>query len=272
MVVPAHSQPLYAVAAGELVFAALVGAEVKAGDVIVRLQNPELELALAEQTGTVRERRTRLEQLRTMQAALPSAGRLIPTAAAELADAEAQLAEHRAMVGSLTIRTAVSGRVLAPPGEASERRDEDALRPWSGSPLEGRNVGAWIEPGTALAVIATGDEKIAWAGVEQADIPAVDVGQKVRLIADQQPMEILTGRVLDVARRARSNNSDRTRASRRSESSLEDAWYHVVRIELDESAAPLVPGARGTGKIATYDSTVGELVLNQVRRTFQRVF
>ena len=272
MVIPAYSQPLYAVAAGELVFAAPVGAEVNAGEEIVRLRNPELELALAEQTGTVRERRTRLAQLRTLQAVSPSAGRLIPTAAAELADAEAQLAEHRAMVESLTIRTAVAGHVLAPPGVAIERRDVGALRPWSGSPLEGRNVGAWIERGTALAVVATGDEKVAWAGVEQADIPAVDVGQKVRLFADQQPTQILTGRVLDVARRARSNDGNRMRADRRSESPLEDAWYHVVRIELDETAASLVPGARGTAKIATYDSTVGELVLDQVRRTFQRVF
>jgi putative peptide zinc metalloprotease protein len=272
MVVPAKSHPLFAVAAGELVFAAPVGAEVKAGDVIVRLRNPELELALAEQAGAVRERRTRLEQLRTLQAVVPSAGKLIPTASAELADSEAQLAEHRAMVESLTIRTAVAGRVLEPPAVMAKRREDGALRPWSGSPMEARNTGAWIEPGTALAVIAAGDEKIAWAGVEQADVPAVEVGQQVRLIADQQPMQILTGRVLDVARRARRNDGDRGPASQRSESSLDDAWYHVVQIELEKSAAPLVPGARGTAKIETYDSTVGELVLNQVRRTFQRVF
>jgi len=78
--------------------------------------------------------------------------------------------------------------------------------------------------------------------------------------------------VREVARRARSNESDETQGSRRENDSLDDAWYHVVQIELDAADMPLLPGARGVAKIATYESTVGELVLNEVRRTFQRVF
>jgi hypothetical protein len=85
-------------------------------------------------------------------------------------------------------------------------------------------------------------------------------------------MKILTGRVQEVARRARSNESDAAPNSRRENESLDNGWYHVVQIELDAAETPLLPGARGMAKIATYESTVGELVLNEVRRTFQRVF
>jgi putative peptide zinc metalloprotease protein len=272
VVVPAQSHPVFAVAAGELVFAAPVGTEVKSGEVVVGLRNPELELALAVQEGIVRERRVRLEQLRTLQSVSPTAARTLPTAMAELADAEAQLAEHKSMVEALTVRAPAAGRILAAPDQVAQQLADGTLRPWSGSPLDGRTRGAWIEPGTPLAIIAAGEEQVAWAGVEQADVPAVEVGQPVRLIADQQPMEILTGRVREVARRARSNNSDAVRGSRRVDDTLDDAWYHVVQIELDAAAAPLLPGARGIAKIATYESTVGELVLNEVRRTFQRVF
>jgi putative peptide zinc metalloprotease protein len=271
VVVPAKSYPVFAVAAGELALAAPIGSKVKAGDVVVRLRNSELELALAAQQGTVRERRVRLEQLRTLQSVSPTAARTLPTAAAELADAQSQLTEHKAMVDALTVRAPAAGRILAAPDQVAQQRADGMLRPWTGSPLDERNRGAWIEPGTPLAVIATGEKQLAWAGVEQADVPAVEVGQSVRLIADQQPMEILIGRVREVARRARSNESDETPGSRRENDSL-DAWYHVVQIELDATATPLLPGARGVAKIATYESTVGELVLNEVRRTFQRVF
>jgi hypothetical protein len=74
-----------------------------------------------------------------------------------------------------------------------------------------------------------------------------------------------------VARRARSNQSQ-TIADERRESPLGDGRYHVVQIELDDVAAPLLAGARGRAKIATFDSTIGELLLTRLRRTFQRVF
>jgi putative peptide zinc metalloprotease protein len=271
VIVPADFHPVFAVTAGELSFVAPRGAEVKAGEVIARLHNPELELALREQEAAVRERRQRLAQLRTLQGALPSAGSMIPTAAAELADAESQLAEHRTMAESLILRAPTAGRVLDPPKRSLDGRDAGALREWSGSLLEDRNLGAWIEPGTPLAVIARDDAWVAWAGVEQADVTEVAVGQPVRLIADQSPTTIIEGRVREVARRARTNEGGVQR-SRQTDRGLDNGWYHVVQIELSEPEAPLLAGARGTAKIATYHSTVGELVLNQLRRTFQRVF
>jgi putative peptide zinc metalloprotease protein len=270
VIVPASAQPVFAVTAGELVKAAPVDAEVKAGDVIAELRNPELELAVQELEGAVRERAARLRQLRTLQSSLPAASRMIPTAAAELADAEAQLAERRATAKTLIIRAPIAGRVLAPPERKAQRRAAGELRPWSGSPLEEQNLGASIEPGTPLAVIASGEQFVAWAGVQQADVPEIEVGQPVCMVADQLPMQIVAGRVASVARRARSNASAGIVEQQPSDSAL--GWYHVIEIELDEPAATLLPGARGLAKIATYDSTVGKLVLTQLRRTFQRVF
>jgi putative peptide zinc metalloprotease protein len=271
MLVPASAQPVFAVTAGELITTATIGAEVQAGDIIAELRNPELDLAVAELEAAVRQRRARLAQLRTLQASLPAALRMIPTAAAELADAEAQLADRRALADTLTIRAPIAGRIVAPPDRPAERRAAGQLRPWTGSPLDEKNLGAWIESGTPLAVIAANDELVAWAGVQQADVPEVEVGQPVRMVADQLPMQIVNGRVISVARRARTNEQLAEGNRQPDHSSLGDGWYHVVEIELDEPAATLLPGARGTVKIATYDSTVGKLVLNELRRTFQRV-
>jgi putative peptide zinc metalloprotease protein len=272
VVVPEKSHPLFAVTAGELEFAVEAGAAVKRGDVVARLRNETLELALAEQQGEVRELRTRLEQLRTLQASLPAAARLIPTTTAELTDAEVQLAEHKAIIESLEIRAPADGRVFAPPDRPAEERAARTLGGWRGSPLDSRNLGAWIEAGTPLAVLAEGGGGWkAWAGVEQADVPAVEPGQAARVLVNQQLAKVISGKVIDVARRARSNKGRFTARAERS-NSLGEAEYHVVQIALDSPPASLLPGARGEAKIATYESTVGRIVLDELRRTFQRVF
>ncbi len=266
--VPAEMHPLFAITGGELEYAVAEGATVQAGDVIARLNNPEALLALARREGEVAERRVRLEHLRTLQAQLPAAARMIPTAAAELADAEALLAEQRAIVDSLVIRAPASGRVLAGPPREREHRG-DALPSWSGSPLDARNRGAWIDPGAPLAVVAAPGGWIAWAGVDQADVPAVNEGQGVRMVVDQQPSTVHTGRVTRVSRRARENQ---TAPQRRDDAAMagEDR-YHVVEISIDASDAPLLAGARGVAKIATYESTLGRIVWHELRQTFARV-
>ena len=272
VIVPARSHPLFAIAPGELRFTAAPGAWVESGDEVARLSNPEIELAIAQQRGVVRERRVRLAQLKTLQGSLPSAARTLPAAAAELADAEAQLAEQEAMAEKLVVRAPAAGRVLPPPERPADRSSGEKLGQWDGSPLDSRNLGAWIAAGTPLAVVAELGGWTAWAGVEQAEIAAVETGQAVRLMVSQEPMTIFTGRVANVARQARSNRPHDAPAPPPGSESLGDAWYHVVDIELDDDAAPLLPAARGTAKIDAYRSTFGALVLRQLQRTFRRVF
>jgi putative peptide zinc metalloprotease protein len=272
VVVPAHSLPLFAVAAGHVEFALPVGAEVKQGDVVLRLHNPELALAVATKQGEVRERRVRVEQLQTLQAVTPEASRSLPAARAELADAEAQLAEEQAMAEMLIIRASAAGRVWRAPPQSADQNAPDTLATWSGSPLDPQNLGAWIESGTPLAVIAGPGGLSAWAGVEQADAPEVEVGQSVRLLADQRPMEILTGRVTHVSRTARPNDRDDAGRDAHQSELFGDTRYHVAEIHLDAPDAALLPGARGTAKIAAHRTTLGGLLLLHLRRTFRQVF
>jgi putative peptide zinc metalloprotease protein len=273
---PAGSHPLFAVAAGELQQSVAEGSWVEAGAEVARLANSEVQIAVVRAEGAVREHRLRLAQLRTLQATMPAAARLIPTAAAELADAEAQLVEQRAIADSLVIRAPVAGRVLAPPSRTVERQAEDALAPWSGSPLEARNRGAWIESGTALAVIASPGGWTAWAGVDQSDAPAVEVGQTARLIVDERPTDILTAHVIQVGRRARQNTVGSETQTRQQRETLGDDRYHVVELKLDDideaTQLALFAGARGTVKITAERTTLGELAWLHLCRTFTSVF
>ena len=271
VIVPADAHPLFAVAAGELKFAVAEGAEVAAGAVVVKLSNPELELALVEAEGALREQRVRLRQLQTLQATSPADARQLPAARAELAAAEAQLAEHQTLVDSLTIRAPHAGRVVAAPPRQIDLRLGQQLPPWHGSPLAADNLGAWIEASTPLCVIASGKGAVAWAGVEQADAPAVAAGQTVRLLVDEQPFAPLNGRVTQVARRARLNHDENERGSAASQALLGDDRYHVVQIAVDAADVPLLPGAHGMARITTERSNIGSLVLDSIRRTLQRV-
>lgn len=270
--VPAKSHPLFAEQAGELKFSVADGASVQAGDVIARLANPELRLALAAAEDLVRERQVRLAQLRILQGATPAAARMLPTAAAELADAEAQLVEQRALSEQLVILAPAAGRVLAPPSRVADVDGEVALRPWAGSPLSEQNLGAWIEQGTPVAVIAEAGGWVAWAGVDQADVTAVQEGQLARMIVYERPTTILEGRVEQVSRRARESRSGSSRAPQHDDEVLGDDRYHVVELAFDAPDEALFAGARGVAKITTYDTTLGELAWTTLRRAFSRAF
>lgn len=271
VIVPRQNHPLYAIAAGELRRALPVGAEVSVGDVVVELHNPELELACAEAATMVRERAVRVAQLQTLQATQPGVSRQLPAARAELADAKAQLAEYEAMVDSLTIRAPHAGRVVAAPDRPADRRRHDQLVAWSGSPLDPRNQGAWIEPKTPLCVIAGSAAAAAWAGVEQADVPVVSAGQTVRVLVDEQPFSALTGRITHVASRGHANHAADQEHTPPVATPLGDVRYHDVKIELDD-ALTLLPGSRGVAKITIEQSNLGTLVMNALSRTFHRVF
>jgi len=279
VIVPADARPLFATTAGSLVEATTSGEWVEAGDVVARLDNPELALALATQEGVVRERQLRFEHLRTLQALQPTTGRMIPTAAAELADAKAQLAELQAQVASLVLVAPHAGRVLAPPMRAAAHND-DALPLWSGSPLDVRNRGAWIEAGTPLAIIAPQDGWIAWAGVDQADAPAVEPNQSARLVIDGLPLTQFAAHVTHASRRAREN-----RAALRANGSpaevmqddrrrtlLGDDRYHVVELSVDAAEDALFAGARGSVQITAANSTLGKLAWLRLRQALARTF
>jgi putative peptide zinc metalloprotease protein len=279
VIVPADAQPLFAATAGSLVDAAAPGDWVEAGAVVARLENPELAMELVAQEGVVSERQLRLDHLRTLQALQPGASRMIPAAAAELANAKAQLAELRTQAAALEIVAPRAGRVLAPPARPSTR-DVAALPLWSGSPLDVRNRGAWIESGTPLAVVAPDHGWTAWAGVDQADAPAIEAGQSAQLVIDGRPLTQIDAKVIHASRWARDNRAasgaigSQADAARndRSRTLLGDDRYHVVELDIDRADSALFAGARGTVRISAARSTLGELAWLRMRQTLARAF
>lgn len=147
----------------------------------------------------------------------------------------------------------------------------EALATWSGSPLDLKNRGAWIEAGSPVAVVATDKKWLAWAAVDEADAPAVAAGQPVRVQVDQAATQTLTGQVTAVSQRSRDNESAFAPKSKKPPQLGEDPYY-VVEIELaPDEAVPLLPGARGQAKIEVERSTIGRILKMKFERALARV-
>ncbi|MBX3425657.1 MAG: HlyD family efflux transporter periplasmic adaptor subunit [Pirellulales bacterium] len=265
----AETRPVFVTTAGAVRARVQPGDEVAAGDVLAALDNPELELALAAQEGQVALCRTRVEQLRTLRSAGAAAGTELPLAMAELADAEAQLAERRRRVAELELRAPTAGRVVAPPRRSSHHLAADRLPTWTGTALEPRNAGAWVEPGTPLAVIVPAGESLAWAALEPADVVAVAPGQQVRLVFDQAPLKIVTGEVRRVTRRIRNEGESPERSTTAATPTRGSQTAYVAEISIDGDELPLAPSARGTAKIEIERSTLGAIIRRELAQLFR---
>ncbi|NOZ39163.1 MAG: HlyD family efflux transporter periplasmic adaptor subunit [Planctomycetes bacterium] len=255
--VPAEGQPVYATTAGELQFALPAGAQVQAGEVLARLIDPQSELAVARQQGEYEVRQVRYEQLGTMRAYNHRSSQELPTARAATRDAAAQLAQLQTKAEELTICAPSAGVIVAPPVVPDVERDESRLPVWSGSPLEPRNIGCWVESGTLLCLVAEPERLDALVAIDQADVSEVRAGQTVRLLLESSPVRVLTGVVVQVARRS---------ATRKAADPAVDAGkYHLVQVRLDSAEAPLLVGSRGTAKIEARQSTLSSIVASQLR-------
>jgi putative peptide zinc metalloprotease protein len=180
---------------------------VKSGEVLARLENPELRLTLEKLQGDVATSKLRVENLRRRQND--------PLAAAELVGSEALLADlqerQRSLeleLAQLTIVAPHAGRWL-PPAERHAHAAQvtaaggwklgapDAM--WQGLPSDPRNRGAWLDVGTALGTLAPDATAAAQALIEQTDLATVQPGQTVTLHCDALPGTEWSGTVGQIA-------------------------------------------------------------------------
>ena len=271
VLVPAASAHLFATEEGMLTMALPAGAHAEAGQVVARLSNPQLEQELTLLTARCEAECLRREQLLVLRVRDDRLARQLPAVEAALASARAQLAEQRARVERLVLVAPQAGQVVDPPGVVRsvpprEPAANQQLARWSGSLLEPRNVGAWVESGTLVAAVADPKQLEAWAAVSQADVAQVMPNQSVRLLLASVPNRILKGQVVQVARRATHPVPAATPAAGpvRPEGS-----YHLVRVHLRTPGTPLWIGARGQAKIETSATTLAATFVRYLRATFR---
>ena len=252
---------------------------VSVGEPIVELRDVGLEQTIERLRGAVAEAESRY------RSALHLAQR-DPARAAELAGAEAQwkaarsdLQQRMQDVPLLTVSARRRGVLLTPSHVREPEPDADSLGSWHGTPLEPRNVGAYLEQQTLVARIVPDPRRLeAILAVDQGDIEFVQPDQTVELFVRQlpgTPLRSTTQSISPIRMKAVPPAlSSRTggplvTTTDASGNDVPQTPTYLVSVPIDCERLMLVDGATGRAKIRVGSQTIGWRIWRAICRTFR---
>lgn len=257
------------------------GERVKAGQELARLSDTDLEYQIARLQAMVNQYEVRLKSLERRRFDDPAAAAEIPTLREAYQTANGQLAEKLRDRERLLLRAAADGIVYPPPWKARRETPETTLAEWSATPLEPRNVGAYLRTGDLFCLIGDPQRMEAVLVVDQADVDFVRSGLSVRIKLDELPSRTFHGEIAEVAKRQAEAASIRLSGKAGGElatktdpeTGLEKpiSISYQARVPLEDDSGLLFPGLRGRAKIRTDPAnwlTVAERFWRIVTRTF----
>jgi putative peptide zinc metalloprotease protein len=280
---PQHAQMLYVEVPGQLVeVCAPEGSAVEAGQTVARLENLDLDLAIARLTAKRDEWKSKLDTARRQRFEDPAASPQVAEIEKTLASFEEQLAEKQRDRSRLNLVAQHAGTVL-PGSEAPETpTNREELRMWSGSPFDAKNRGCSLSEGTTFCLIGDPARYDAMVVFDQADIEWVRSGQRVRVKLDELPHTTLDGAIEEVSRsdlrvtpKPLSNKSGGELATRTDAAGVERPMSvsYQARVPLDGAdAEDLRRGLRGRAKIDVGWSSLGSRAWRSFCQTFYFTF
>jgi putative peptide zinc metalloprotease protein len=204
---------------------------------------------------------------------------LIPTTQERLQEKKDEL-QHRIVDRErLILRAPIAGVVIPPAtiARVNEQTTESTELPhWSGSPLDKANIGTTLATGTELCLIGQPAQFEAIVAIDQGDVEFVVPGQKVELMIDHVPEEILTGEIVDIAeidldvapRELIEHDEFPTRLDADG-IPRPLATAYQARVRLDPVASQLIVRATGLAKIQSLPQSTGQRLMRFFRQTFR---
>ena len=206
IITASQSRPVFVSAAGSVEFVNLApGTSVKEGDVLARLNNPELQFELLKLQGKVEQQKKRIDLLTQRQVTDLAAAAELPSALASLLDFQAQQRNKQTELERLTLKAPQSGLLIPPEIVPSPQSKEPEFQR-VGQPFEASNEGAWLEPGTMLCRVAETVEEDATAlkydalvYFEQSEAVLLAPGMSVCFTTSQTAGQMIVGEVVKIA-------------------------------------------------------------------------
>ena len=260
---------------GRIESAASPGESVAAGQEVARLVNLDLRKETAELAGLVGQQRVQLADLRMRRGGDSTVAAQIPAAEAALADAQSRLRQRQQDEASLVLHAPVAGTVLPPPRRWPQSPSKGRLEPWQGSPLDPRNRGCQLETGTLLCQIGSPGDVEAVLVIDQADVNFIHKEQRVRLVLDEKPGQVVTGTIVEVAKmdlkiapRELAVGTDLpVRVDEKGLPHPQTTAYQAL-VRLDDRDDNLRPGARGRARILADPQSLGRRLYRFFAETF----
>lgn len=272
---PDEAQRLYVTSSGIIVEqGSQPGEQVQAGDLILRLENPDLLLAVEEQQAVLAELRARKRDLLSRLAkgdSLPTEDTLA-TIDEQLDAAEKILQDRRDELAALEIRANRSGILIPPTQRPRTTTTQVSFGSWSKTPLAAEARNGFVAEGTDVGYVGDPEKMKGLLVVEQGDIQLIEPGQPVQIMLDEYPGVRLRTRVRDISREDKKTADQEASVgggplqTRLDESGVERPLLpsYEVTVPLHSTDRRLLPGFRGRARIRVGQATLCQMAYRQI--------
>jgi len=279
---PRGADPVYARVPGILEeISVKPGQQVKSGALLGRLSNVDLELDISDVQSKIVQQTARLEILKNDQFVLHSeeAAKELPEVEKRLEALREQLQEKKEDQARLLLVARADGTVMPAPEVPSRPEHEGDLKKWAGSPLDEKNLGAYLTPPALYCQIGNPLKMEAILYIDQDDIEFVKPEQALAIKLDEIPYRTFHSTIAEIGPEVKftsrqvSSKGGGELMSKSDESGTERPinTSFQARCDLDlpeNQAGELVQGLRGTAKIHAEWQPIGKRIWRYLVRTF----
>jgi len=193
-----QSRDIFVPMGGRLVWAVRPGETVRPGDRIAELNNPALDLELQKIDSQIASLQSRLHSLEARRGMLDDVDER-PTLKESITGLEKKRAVLAREIRELIVTSPLTGVIHEPPNVVAEPPDPRSVHFWTGTPLDPRNRGCFLLPGTQICSITGKSDQRAVLYLDQKRVRLVRPGQSVRLWWPGSPAGRLQATVIEVA-------------------------------------------------------------------------
>lgn len=254
------------------------GQEVKQGDEILVLENPELKLQAMELEARFEQADQAVTSLQRMRHNDPTAAAQLEVAKEGRESARKQHLEKKAEYDRLTIRAPAAGTVIPPPARDDKiLAAQGRLPSWSGTPFDAKNQGALVTPTDLICQIGNPEDMEAVLIVDQAYIDLVKEKDRVRLLLEAHTRRAFESRVVEISATEMKvvSKGMSTTSSGRFEAKMDPSGQfrplstsYQARAPLDKVGGTLQAGMQGQARIYTGWQPLGRRLWRFVNKTF----
>ena len=275
---PSQAGMVYAGTPGRIKWTVEPKTFVQAGERIAELENPDLEIRLADLEGE--------EEIAEIQLANISYRSGFDTSAVAQLETQRKLLDSIRVLRSkteeemerLVVKAKRDGFVIPPPHRAPQDTGDGRLPGWTGSPLQSKNRGAMLTADDVICELGAPDAFEAVIVIDQGDVQLVREGQAVDLKFDSRRSETYSGMITE-----KSNEPlDATSISMSSQTGGDlqteidpvtgqvkpRSVSYQARVPLELGDIPVRPGYRGSAKVHVDPMSLGSRLWRLIAQTF----
>ncbi len=277
-VTPSEAGAVYAGSPGRIEWTVEPKAEVRSGDPIAKLKNPDLEIRLAELKGEEKVAKVQLRNLSYRSRNDIALKSQIETQMELLESIQSLLAKTEEEVERLMVRAKRDGYIIPPTYRQPQDTGDGRLPGWTGSPLEEKNRGAMLTADDVICEIGKPDAFEAVLIIDQGDVQLVRVGQAVDMKLDSRRLETFSGMITEKSNEplesASMSMSSQTGGDLQTEIDPTTGQIkprnvsYQARVPIEVDDVPMRSGYRGSAKIHVDPMSLGSRLWRVIAKTF----